>query len=166
MGHAVGLRPPYRLEARGSGGAMGRKRRERLEGTRDVKVSLMVPAATYRRLGEACEREGLTLSALVRRVIEEATLTWPAAAGAGPGPADDLTVRLHPDQRSGLRRVADAWGMAPHALVQLLLAEQLPAYLERAARLRDRLLGTDAPPSPAESSPGAPPAPAEGGPEA
>ncbi len=26
---------------------------------------------------------------------------------------DDLTVRLHPDQRAGLRRAADAWGMAP-----------------------------------------------------
>jgi hypothetical protein len=111
---------------------MGRKRRERSEVTRDVKVSLMVPAATYRRLGEACAREGLTLSALVRRVIEEATLAWPPAAGAGPGPSDDLTVRLHPDQHAGLRRAADAWGMAPQALVRLILAEQLPAYLERA----------------------------------
>jgi hypothetical protein len=146
---------------------MGRNRRERSEETRDVKVSLLVPAATYRRLGEACQREGLTLSALVRRVIGEAALAWPAAAaGGGPGPADDLTVRLHPDQHSGLRRAADAWGMAPQALVQLILAEQLPAYLERAARLRGRLLGTEALPKPAESSPAAPPGPAEGGPEA
>jgi hypothetical protein len=145
---------------------MGRNRRERSEVTRDVKVSLMVPATTYRRLAEACGREGLTLSALLRRVIDEATLTWPPAAGGGPGPADDLTVRLHPDQRAGLVRAADAWGMPPQALVQLILAEQLPAYLERALGLRGRLLDAGALPSLAESSPADSPAPAEGGPPA
>jgi hypothetical protein len=145
---------------------MGRTRRERSEVTGDVKVSLLVPAATHRRLEEACRREGVTLSALVRRVIDEATLTGPAAAGEGAGPADDLTVRLHRDQHSGLRRAADAWGLSSQALVQLILAEQLPAYLERAALLRDRLVGTGVPPSPAESSPAAPPGPAEGGPPA
>jgi hypothetical protein len=144
---------------------MGRRRRERSDEAGDVKVSLLVPAATYRRLGEACAREGLTLSALLRRVIEEATLAWPPAAGGGAGPADDLTVRLHPDQHAGLRRAADAWGMAPQALVQLTLAEQLPAYLERAARLRGRLPGAEATPKSAESSPGAPPGPAGGTPE-
>ncbi len=95
-------------------------------------IHCRLPAATKAALGAVARHQGLTDSALLKRMIDlalqstNATPTLSAADKGAPDPRlSRLTVRLHADDQMLLRERASARGIAPATYVSVLVRSHL-----------------------------------------
>lgn len=95
-------------------------------------IHCRVPAATKAALGAVARHQGLTESALLKRMIDlalqsvTAVPTVSATSPGDPGPRPSrLMIRLHPDDQMLLRERASARGTAPATYVSVLVRSHL-----------------------------------------
>jgi hypothetical protein len=138
---------------------MGRKRTRPLqgEGTQEpAKYSFLVPVEIDRKVLEVCRLRGnMSQSDLLRLVLEENLDRYLSAArGAPPGAAlsgdgagmSRLRIGLSEPVQRALDLAARDLNLDLTAIVQMIIAEQLPAIMARAREQRKKLeaaLGED-----------------------
>lgn len=95
-------------------------------------IHCRVPAATKAALGAVARHQGLTDSALLKRMIDLALQSAGAVSTAAGISAEDpasrasrVTVRLRPDDQMLLRERASARGLAPATYVSVLVRAHL-----------------------------------------
>lgn len=106
--------------------------------TADTFIHCRVPAATKSAFSAMARRQGMTDSALLKRMIELALQSANVASGSGSGPTIDtrpmgeptgpvsrLTVRLRADDQRLLGERAAARGMAPATYVAVYVRAHL-----------------------------------------
>jgi hypothetical protein len=131
---------------------MGRRKKgaEPGGGQKPAKVSLLLPAEMNGQLEEAARGHQTTVSVVIRRLISAGIRSWLAPEGAAPAPSrasgeeGEIWVRLTREYAGHLERASSLYGLSREVLVQLILAENLGAYVERARRQQEhlgRLLG-------------------------
>jgi hypothetical protein len=108
--------------------------------TGSTHLSTWVDADTKQRFASAAARQGLSESALLKRLIEQMLAAGPAEAIAPPVPVDlrdaRVTVRLVPEDRALLRERAAARMMPAATYVSMLVR----THLRQLAPLPDREL--------------------------
>ncbi len=131
---------------------MGRKRSQPVQGEgRDepAKYSFLVPAELDRKILEICRlRGGMTQSDLLREILAQNLDRYLGDAGGvppggEPAPPGPGLTRLPIDLTEPVRRALDLasrdLNLSPAAVVQMVVAEQLPQVLQRAGEQREKL---------------------------
>jgi hypothetical protein len=129
---------------------MGRNREKPPAGPDEpAKYSFLVPAELDRKIMEICRLRGLrSQSVVLREILAQNVDRYLSAAGgvppcgetapAGPG-LTRLPIDLTEPVRRALDRAARDLNLSPAALVQMVVAEQLPQILQRAGEQLEKL---------------------------
>ena len=104
-------------------------------------VTTRVPVACLRDLYRVCDREGLDLSALVRKVLEEQTDLYlqPGRLSSGPREAGaGVLVQLPEEVRGLLNKACEGLALDVPTLVRLIVTDALPGWVLRAGRAQQQ----------------------------
>src|SRR5262249_46047532 len=109
-----------------------------------AKYSLLVPPDLDRRLKKVAETRGVTLSQVLRELIElaldieEKPLTGAAEGNEGRAgrPGGGYVVRFNDTTRAVLEHAADLRNVAPSDLIQELVTENLAGTVQKAEGTR------------------------------
>ena len=127
---------------------MGRKKHA--DGPLD-KISVMLPQELYQQVERYRARRGIDLSTAVRELLAMGLLAdrqQHGPRGINPGASPKrvhgegelvLTVRLTGGHRDCLQLASELVDLEPAALVQLILTENLAAYVERGRQKQEEL---------------------------
>jgi hypothetical protein len=114
------------------------------ENTKHIKYSFQVAQDLAAKVQEVCQLRRAKVSAVLREILEENLETYRRRALGKPeadaGRADgDLVIRLNDDTRNALARAAEDWNVSPSALVQMILTEHLPDFIQKGREARARI---------------------------
>ena len=130
---------------------MGRKKRS--DGPLE-KISVLLPQDLYQQVEQLRERRGVDLSVVVRELIATGLLVNPQHQGSrGMNPAASptgvqgeeelvLTIRLIGEHRECLALASQLLNLDPVALVQLIISENVVAYVGRGREKQEQLRRT------------------------
>jgi hypothetical protein len=119
---------------------MGRKKRG--NGPHE-KISVLLPQDLYQQVEQLRERRGVDLSVVVRelmakglraeRLQQDQRSSNPEASPTGVQGSEELvlTIRLVGEHRDCLRLACGLLNLDPVALVQIIISENVAAYVER-----------------------------------
>jgi hypothetical protein len=139
---------------------MARKRAGQTRAGQNVKLSIIVPRELHDQVELACARHGLSASALIRRLIAAGISDWVAPQGVpagAPGHQEGggaaVTLPLTQETLRALDAATTYWGLDRRAVVQLLLAESVGAFVERGREKYEQLRRLPAPSTRGEDEP-------------
>jgi hypothetical protein len=138
---------------------MARKKAGQPHDGQDPKISLILSQELHDQVDQACARHRLSRSALVRKLVEGSIGEWLEPRGTSAAllqqqPGAATAVQVTQEVAQALEAVGRYTGLDRHGVAQLVLAEHLGEFGERARRRHEELLRLPAPPTRGEDEPG------------
>jgi len=116
-----------------------------------TKVSVVLPQNLVAMIDQACNRHDLSVSTLIRKLISAGITAWlePQSTSAGALQQQGATATIQVTQAlaQALDAVCRYTGLTRDAVAQLVLAENLGEFGERARKRHEELLRLPAPPT-------------------
>lgn len=103
------------------------------------KITFLISSAMDESLNEAAQQLHISVSDVLRKFIREGLAKQQAGEVSAPQPEEGITLTLNERILAAMKTAVDLWGMPAKSLVQLMVAEQLPAYIKRGQQQSDDL---------------------------